>query len=106
MTEDFLDHDGPQGVSAGREDDKAMMARMHARFPDLNIALHDLLAEGDKVLVRASWTGTDAASGQRMANRGFVLWRLAGGKIVERWATVTPMQAAAPGETAQVNGSW
>jgi len=26
-----------------------------------------------------------------MEFHGFVLWRLAGGKIVERWATVTPL---------------
>jgi hypothetical protein len=27
-----------------------------------------------------------------MEFHGFVMWRIAAGKIVERWATVTPMQ--------------
>ena len=30
------------------------------------------------------------ASGKKMQFHGFVLWRFEGGKIAERWATVTP----------------
>jgi ketosteroid isomerase-like protein len=51
----------------------------------------ELLAEGDKVMVRNLWTGTNSQTGQRMEFHGFVLWRIADGKIVERWATVTPL---------------
>jgi ketosteroid isomerase-like protein len=51
----------------------------------------DALAEGDKVMVRNLWTGTRADTGERIEFHGFVLWRVAGGKIAERWATVTPM---------------
>jgi predicted ester cyclase len=43
------------------------------------------------VVVRNLWTGTNAQTKQRVEFHGFVMWRLAGGKIVERWATVTPM---------------
>jgi predicted ester cyclase len=90
---DFLDHDGPGGKPADRAADKAMMARMHQTFPDLRVAVLDHVAQGDKVVVRNLWTGTNAQTGQRVEFHGFVMWRLAGGKIVERWATVTPMHA-------------
>ena len=55
----------------------------------------DALAEGDKVVVRNVWTGTDSRTGRRMEFHGFVLWRVADGKIAERWATVTPFQELA-----------
>jgi ketosteroid isomerase-like protein len=89
---DFLDHDGPGGRQADRATDKAMMARLHEQFPDLHVAVKDAVAQGDKVVVRNVWTGTDARTGRRMAFHGFVMWRIADGRIVERWATVTPMQ--------------
>lgn len=95
MTEDFLDHDGPGGKRVGRAEDRAMMAAMHGLMPDLRVEVKDAIAEGDKVVVRNLWTGTNAKTGQRMEFHGFVLWRVAGGKIAERWATVTPLHELA-----------
>lgn len=93
VSADFIDHDGPAGQTT-READRAMMARMHALFPDLHVDIRDAVAQGDKVVVRNLWTGTNAQTGQRVECHGFVLWRIANGKIAERWATVTPMQEA------------
>jgi predicted ester cyclase len=42
-------------------------------------------------VARNVWTGTNARTGQRVEFHGFVLWRIAAGKIAERWATVTPL---------------
>ena len=95
MAPDFLDHDGPGSKPANRDGDRAMMAGMHKMLPDLRVEVMDALAEGDKVVVRNLWTGTRADTGQRIEFHGFVLWRIAGGKIVERWATVTPMHELA-----------
>ena len=95
MAPDFLDHDGPGGRLANREDDRAMMARLHELVPDLRVAVKDALADGDKVVVRNLWTGTRADTGQRIEFHGFVLWRISGGKIAERWATVTPVHELA-----------
>lgn len=91
VADSFVDHDGPGGKVIGRDADRAMMARMHQIFPDLHVEVRDALAEGDKVVVRNVWTGTNASTGQRMECHGFVQWRIADGRIVERWATVTPM---------------
>ncbi len=87
----FIDHDGPGGREVDRAADRAMMAKMHQMFPDLHVVVKDSVAQGDKVVVRNLWTGTNALTGQRVEFHGFVMWRIAAGKIVERWATVTPM---------------
>ena len=90
MTPDFCDHDGPGGQPAGIEGDEKMMEAMYAAMPDLKVTVEDMLAEGDKVLCRNIWRWTDVKTGKAMEFHGFVLWRLEGGKIAERWATVTP----------------
>jgi ketosteroid isomerase-like protein len=95
VAEDFLDHDGPGGKPAGRDADRAMMANMHQMFPDLRVEVLDHVAQGDKVVVRNLWTGTNAKTGQRVECHGFVMWRITDGKIAERWATVTPMHEIA-----------
>ncbi len=89
LSSDFLDHDEPTGVEVGPVAAKRMMKGAYKRWPDLNVTVEDILAEGDKVMVRNSWTATEA-SGQKIEFHGFVLWRFANGKIVERWATITP----------------
>lgn len=95
VSEDFLDHDGPGGKPIDRAGDRVMMERMQSLIPDLRVEVVDTLAEGDKVMVRNIWTGTDSRTGRCIEFHGFVLWRLAAGKIVERWATVTPMHELA-----------
>ena len=95
MSEDFYDHDGPGGKPIDRAGDRAMMEAMQKQLPDIHVEVADSLADGDKVVVRNIWTGTHAESGKRMEFHGFVLWRIANGKIVERWATVTPLHELA-----------
>jgi predicted ester cyclase len=90
MADDFVDHDGPGGRPIDRDGDRRMMAAMLKAVPDLAVEVRDAVAEGDKVVVRNVWTGTNPATGQPMEFHGFVMWRIADGKIVERWATVTP----------------
>jgi predicted ester cyclase len=97
MTPDFYDHDGPGGKPTGVEGDEQMMIAMYKSMPDLKITIEDIIAEGDKVACRNIWTWTDPSSSKKKQFHGFVLWRFEGGKIAERWATVTP-----PGE----EGAW
>jgi predicted ester cyclase len=90
LSPDFYDHDGPGGRPIDREGDKAMMRAMQARFPDLHVTIEDMIAEGDKVVCRNVWHATDPASAKPISFKGIVIWRFAGGKIVERWASVDP----------------
>lgn len=87
---DFLDHDEPAGEAVGPEAARQMMEAAYRRWPDLHVTVLEILAEDDKVMVRNRWTGTEAATGQKIEFHGFVLWRFANRKIAERWATITP----------------
>jgi predicted ester cyclase len=91
MTPDFYDHDGPGGKPTGIDGDERMMEAMYGLMPGLRVMIEDMIAEGDKVMCRNVWRWTDAQSGKPMEFHGFVLWRFEGGKIAERWATVTPL---------------
>ncbi|MBD5635411.1 MAG: ester cyclase [Candidatus Eremiobacteraeota bacterium] len=95
MAADFIDHDGPGGKPTDRAGDRTMMESMYRMFPDLHVEVKQSLAEGDKVMVRNLWVGTQSGSEKRMEFHGFVLWRIVDGKIVERWATVTPLHELA-----------
>ena len=89
MTADFLDHDGPGGKPANVQGDEEMMRNMYAIFPDLEVTIDDMIAEGDKVVCRNRWQATNSKTGKRMEFHGFVEWRFEGERIAERWATVT-----------------
>ena len=61
------------------------------QVPDLTVDVRDVIADGDKVVIRAVWSGTDAVSQKKVEFHGFVQWRIVDGKLAERWATVTPI---------------
>ena len=84
----FVDHgaDVPPGTPPGPAGAKQYVGGAYKRFPDIHVAIEDLIAEDDKVVVRNHWTGTDAKSGQKIEFRGIVIWRIAGRQIQERWA--------------------
>jgi predicted ester cyclase len=92
VSPDFVDHDGPEGKPIDRLGDRAMMPAMQKLMPDLKVEVRDALADGDRGVVRNVWTGTNSETGQRIEFQGFVLWRIADGKIVERWAVVSPQR--------------
>lgn len=61
-------------------------------FPDLHRAIEDLVAEGDKVVVRGTATGTHqgeyfgiAATGKQVTMTVISICRVVGGKLVETW---------------------
>jgi predicted ester cyclase len=99
---DFLDHDAPTGTGVGIHAARLMMERAYKRWPDLDVEVKDILAEGDKVMVRNRWTGTEN-DGTRIAFEGLVLWRFADKKIVERWATITAPKPIDPPPPLSMN---
>ena len=63
--------------------------------PDLNLPIHDVMEDGDKVLVRLRFRGTHKGeffgyppTGNAIDVEVFDLFRLADGKLVEHWAMV------------------
>jgi predicted ester cyclase len=84
----FVDHGGdlPPGLPPGPAGAIRYVSEALKKVPDLRVTIEDLIAEDDKVVVRNHWTGTDAASQQRLEFSGIVIWRIANRQIVERWA--------------------
>jgi ketosteroid isomerase-like protein len=85
---DFVDHgaDVPPSLPPGPTGAIQYVGAALKKVPDLRVVIEDLVAEDDKGVVRNHWTGTDAASGQRLEFSGIVIWRIANRQIVERWA--------------------
>ena len=61
-------------------------------FPDWHEDVEDVIAEGDKVWVRLTYTGTHsgvfrgvAATGKQISITGLMIYRIADGKLVEGW---------------------
>ena len=85
---DYQEHgaDVPAGRPPGPEGPKQYLAEAFKRFPDIHVTIEDIVAEGDKVVVRNTWRATDSGSGQKIEFGGIVIWRIAEGKLAERWA--------------------
>jgi predicted ester cyclase len=64
-------------------------------FPDLHVAVEDVIAEGDKVVVRDTVTGTHQGeyrglppTGKSVTYNEIFILRFAGGRIAEIWGVV------------------
>ena len=68
----------------------AYVGGAYKKFPDLHVEILDMVAEDDRVVVRNQWTGTEAASGKKIAFSGIVIWRIAHRQLAERWAYLAP----------------
>ncbi len=92
---EFVDHgaDVPAGLPDGPAGAKAYVGGAYKKFPDIHVDILDLIAEGDKVVVRNRWTGTEATTGTHYEFSGIVIWRIAHRQLVERWAYLSPPQA-------------
>jgi predicted ester cyclase len=75
------------------EQHKHHRAALYTAFPDLKWTIEDMIAEGDKAVVRFSASGTQKGAFQgippteRLINiTGVAIYRIAGGKFLEDWA--------------------
>ena len=93
---DFVVHGaGGQAVPSGPEGARQLVTAWRAGFPDGRMNIDDLFAEGDKVAVRMTWTGTHtgtfyayAPTGRQVSVTSIGIDRIANGKIVEGWGEV------------------
>lgn len=85
---DFVDHgsDVPPGIPPGPDGARQYVGGALKKFPDMHVTVEDVIVEGDKVVVRNLWQGTDRDTGRKLRFGGIVIWRVAGGKLAERWA--------------------
>jgi predicted SnoaL-like aldol condensation-catalyzing enzyme len=78
--------DAPADYPPDPEGPKRYLAASFKRFPDIHVTVEDIIAEGDKVVVRNTWRATDKSTGQKIEFGGIVIWRIDSGKLAERWA--------------------
>ncbi len=58
IASDFREHVGGEARRVGVEGFKAARLRRNAAFPDWKVTVDDIIAEGDKVVARATGEGT------------------------------------------------
>ena len=94
-----VDHTAPPGQPPAEGTVARYLVLWRAAFPDLRITVEDLLAEGDRVAVRSTVSGTHRGAflgvpptGRRVAVVAMAFYRLARGQIVERWAVVDTLE--------------
>jgi len=91
----YVDPDYPQ--LQGLENLKQMMNMFFKAFPDFHETIEDIIAEGDKVWVLLTYTGTHkgewmglAPTGKKITCRAIDIYRIANGKIAEGRRVPTP----------------
>ena len=94
---DFIDHDihVEAGIPGGPEDMRQALIAIRRGFPDIHVIVEEIVAEGDKVVVRNTWRGTHQGevngippTGNRVEISVIVIWCIRDGLIAERWATI------------------
>ncbi len=89
---DLVDHTAPPHLQHGNQSLKQLALIWRQAFPDLEITVHDILAEGDLVVIAWSGGGTHLGdlmgippTGQKGIMSGITFNRMQDGRIVERW---------------------
>ncbi len=92
---DFIGHDaGSSQLIRGRAGLKEFFAEQRRALPDMHASVEDLVAEGDRVVVRWNTSGTQrgellgvAPTGKPVTMTGISILRVADGKIAEEWTS-------------------
>ncbi|MDX1415300.1 MAG: ester cyclase [Candidatus Promineifilaceae bacterium] len=96
LLEEFLDENtafhGPGPSYVGLAALKEWFAMYAAALPDLHTTIHDIIAEGNSVVLRYTGKGTHLgemqgipATGKTYTQQAIVIYHLSNGKIVEGW---------------------
>ncbi len=91
VTTDFVLHNASMTMQ-GLEAYQQFLSMYHAAFPDANVTIEDMIAEGDTVVVRQTFSGTHTGelmgilpTGKQISGTGIQITRIANGKAVEQW---------------------
>ncbi len=78
-------HPEAAGVARGPEGMKRAFAGLHEEFPGIQVEIESMVAEGDMVAARLTFSGTHAPTGERATWPEMVFARVSEGKAVESW---------------------
>jgi len=92
MAPDYVDHYALPGQKSGREGYREAFISTTNAFPDFQFTIEDMIAEGDKVVVRMTFSGTHkgefagiSPTNKRVTYTHIRILRIVGGKFVEDW---------------------
>jgi steroid delta-isomerase-like uncharacterized protein len=92
VSDDFIFHSASGEDIIGLKAYKKYAGDVYSAFPDVHLTIDDMVAEGDKVTVRFTVTGTHKGKfmGAPPTNKKIKMWsiqidRIAGGKFAEGW---------------------
>ena len=99
VASDVLGHDATDPEPRrGPESVRQVVVLFRTAFPDLQLGLEDLIAEGDRVVARWTLRGTHRgafmgvpATGKAVATGGIGIYRLTEGRIAEYWGSFDAM---------------
>src|SRR5262249_9680926 len=92
---DYVNHHQDGREDRGPEGMKAFVRGVLGAVGGLSVEVHDLFADGDKVAAKITLGGTWTATGAPIAVTEIQLYRVAGGRITDRWWAVD--RAGLPG---------
>lgn len=88
VSPDYIDHSN----KVNREGLKQLFIMGLKAFPDWHENIEDIIAEGDKVWVRLSYTGTHrgefmgiSPTGKKIMSKAVDIYRIVDGKLAEYW---------------------
>lgn len=93
MSQAYVEHDSPD-QPPGLEGFMKFLRMIATAFPDIEVRVEDMLADGDKVAARLTIHGTHtgtllgniAPTGRRATWTGIDILQLEGGKLIGRWS--------------------
>lgn len=92
LTPDFVEHEVVEPFPATRDGVRQFFTGMLSAFPDLKVTINDAIAEGDKVVMRETWTGTHKsefmgipATGKRVEFSVIDIVHMKDGKATDHW---------------------
>ena len=92
---DFVNLSAPPGVPADREGGKVFLQGFANAFPDARFAIDDMIAEGDRVATKKTFSGTHTgefagipATGNPVTLTYVDILRLREGRIIEHWLSM------------------
>ncbi len=92
LSPSFTSHDWPQHGPKGPQAFRDYYAAFQSIVPDARYEIDDLIAENDRVVVRWTMFGSHkgefqgiAPTGKAIALKGIAIYRVEGGKLMERW---------------------
>jgi steroid delta-isomerase-like uncharacterized protein len=91
---DCHDHDPAPGQHMGPEGYQVFFTQLRSAFPDMQVEVKKLVADGDSVAFAYTLTGTHQGdfnghkpTGKAIKVRGMQIGRFVDGKMVERWGS-------------------